>query len=80
LLVKICKVDVAIDPGARITKDGVGVAPRLEKLAVRETLPEKPRILVTVIVAVPVFPGRMGIELGVTVMLKAVRLKDMMTW
>jgi len=78
--VKTCKVEVAVDPAVSTTKDGVGVAPRLEKLAVSETLPEKPRTLVTLIVAVPVLPGRIGIELGVTVMLKAVRLKDTMTW
>jgi hypothetical protein len=80
LLVKTCKVDVAVDPGVRITKEGVGVAPRLEKLAVSETLPEKPRTLVTVIVAAPVFPGRMGIELGVTAILKLVKLKETMNW
>jgi hypothetical protein len=80
LLVNTCKVDVAIDPGVRTTKDGVVVAPRLEKLAVIEILPENPRTLVTVIVAVPVLPGRMGIELGATTMVKLVKLKDTRTW
>ena len=45
-------------------------------LAVRETLPVKPKTLVTVIVAVPVLPGRMGIELGATAMVKLERLNE----
>ncbi len=68
------------DTGDRITKDGVGADPILLIVEVRETLPEKPKTPVTVIVAEPVFPGRIGIEFGVTAMVKPDRLNERMTW
>ncbi len=72
-------VDVAIVPGFRVTVDGVGVAPTLLMEAVRDTLPEKPEILATVIVAVPVSPARTVMEAGVTVTVNPVRLSNRTT-
>ena len=79
-LVNTVRVDVAIDPDVRVTVDGVGVAPTLLIEAVRETVPENPEMLVTVIVAVPVCPDRTAIEFGTTEMVKPVRLRESMTW
>ncbi len=45
------------DAGERTTNDGLGAEPILLIVDVRETLPEKPKIPVTVIVAEPVSPG-----------------------
>ena len=79
LLVNTVRVDVAIDPDVRVTVDGVGVAPTLLIEAVRDTVPEKPEMLVTVIIAVPVCPDRTAMEFGATEMVKQVRLRESMT-
>ncbi len=74
------RVEVAEDPGFRVTVDGVGVAPTLLIEAVRDTLPEKPETLATVIVVVPVSPAGTIMEFGVAEMVKPVRLSERMTW
>ena len=78
---KSCSEDLATgDVGVRTTNDGLGAEPTLLILDVRETLPENPKTPVTVIVAEPVLPGRMGMVLGVTDIVKPDRLKDKMNW
>ncbi len=80
MLVNTVRVEKATDPGVRVTVDGVGVAPTLLIEAVKAMLPEKPETLATVIVAVPVSPARTVMELGVTEIVKPVRLSERMTW
>ncbi len=75
-----CSVDLPTDPDVRTTNDGLGEDPTLLIVDVRETLPTKPKTLVTVIVAEPVLPGRMVMELGVTATVKLDRLSERMTW
>lgn len=73
--------DVATgDVGVRTTNNGLGAEPTLLIVDVRETFPENPKTPVTVIVAEPVLPGRMGMVLGFTDIVKPDRLNDKTNW